>query len=120
MGWLVGEDEAARRHKESADPLAKGDFKVWHLMGRFAPDLADRFLHGEHAIGTGVGVGETAAVGVEGQLPAWGRVPLLDKCTRFTPTHEAQVLQRVKGQVSEGIVIPHSQSTQNLLLEYPG
>lgn len=56
VGWLGGEDEAARGHEHATDALTEGDLHVGHLMGRFAPELADRFLHGEHAVGTGVGV----------------------------------------------------------------
>ena len=58
---LVGEDEASRGHEHPADALAEGDLHAGNLVGGFSADLPDGFLHGEHSVHAGVGVGQAAA-----------------------------------------------------------
>ena len=67
---FIGKDQAAGGHEHTAHSLAEGGLDALDLVGCLSSDLAHRFLHGEHPVHSGVGVGQAASIGVERELAA--------------------------------------------------
>src|SRR3990170_4551922 len=102
---LHAEDEGAGGGEGAAGAVDAGELRVRDLaVAALAAELADGFDEEEDAVHAGVGVGEAAAVGVEGEVAAGGGALAGDEGAAFAGLAEAERLQGDEGGVGEGVV----------------